>query len=148
MATIAPAALEATRLEELTPADLPDVAAYLHQTYGELPGLAQYRQWIGALRQECFERRAAAMDPQGQLAAWTKAMTRQFGPRVRVHGFDYSWPAALGVVRYGEAPDHWDRMLGTEAPRFTAEDLRRADRWRREGKPPEGVQYLTPGQEN
>lgn len=122
-------------LEQYTAEDIADEAATLNRTYGADGGLTEYRQWIGALRQECFERRAAAMDPGKALAGWVGQMAARHGPRVQVHGVEYGWLAALGVARYGEAPGHWPAA-------FTPDDVIRAKRWLYDGNVPDGVRYI------
>lgn len=123
-------------LEQFTPEAIADQAATFNRTYGSDGGLREYFAWIGQLRQECFERLAGAMDPDGQLRDWVGQMVARHGPRVKVFGITYSWSAALGVVRYGEAPGHWPAL-------FTADDVHRAKRWLYQGSTPEGVTYIT-----
>lgn len=123
-------------LEQYTPEELADEAARMHQTYGAEGGLHEYRALVAGLRQECFERRARAMDPEGLLRDWSAEMTARHGPRVQVHGITYSWRAALGVARYGEGPEHWPAA-------FAAEDVHRAKRWLHQGAVPEGATYIT-----
>lgn len=123
-------------LEQFTPQEIADEAARLHGLYGADGGRREYFVWLHGLRRECFERRAAAMDPTQALTDWVGQMTAQHGPLVQVFGISYSWPAALGVVRYGEAPDHWPAA-------FTEDDVHRAKRWLYQGAVPEGVTYIT-----
>jgi hypothetical protein len=123
-------------LEQYTPQALADEAARLHQTYGAEGGLREYRALVAGLRQECFNRRARDMDPDGLLRDWAAEMTARHGPHVHVHGITYTWPAALGVARYGEDPEHWPDA-------FAAADVHRAKRWLYQGVVPEGVTYIT-----
>lgn len=123
-------------LEQYTPKAIADEAARLNRTFGAEGGLAEYFDWIGKLREECFERLAGAMDPTKELSGWVGQMTARHGPRVEVHGVAYSWLAALGVARYGEAPGHWPAA-------FSTDDVIRAKRWLYDGNVPEGASYIT-----
>lgn len=123
-------------LELLTPQAMAARAAELQKLYGPEDGLTEYREWIGKLRQECFERRAKTMDPEGALTVWVEKMTMLHGPRVRLHSIAYSWLAALGVARYGEACAFWPAQ-------FSEHDVIRAKRWLYRSKMPEGATYIT-----
>ena len=123
-------------LEQYTPDEINAEAAKLHRTFGAEGGATEYFQWIGALREECFERLALTMDPTKALSGWVAQMTARHGPKVRVHRGTYSFLAALGIARYGEAPDHWPAA-------FSEEDVIRAKRWLYNGNVPEGVTYIT-----
>lgn len=126
------------RLEDVTPQEMADEATRLHRLYGAEGGTREYLTWIGGLRQECFERRVRQMDPEGKLEQWEADMTAKYQtPRVMIFAHEYTWLAALGVARYGEAPDHWP-------DRFTDEDVVRAKRWLYNGNAPEGTTYLPP----
>lgn len=124
-------------LEQYTPDEIAAEAQRLSTLYGADGGLQEYKLWIAGLRQECLERKAKTMDPTGAVAGWAKQMQLKHEKRVEVlvHGIQYSWPAALGVVRYGEAPDFWPTA-------FSDEDVIRAKRWLYQNVTPEGVTYL------
>jgi hypothetical protein len=115
------------RLEDLTPEQMTDKAA-------ELRDVEAYFAWLTPIREEAFERRAMALTGAANFAPFVSAMATLHGPRVRVWRNTLSWLAALAVVRYGEALDHWPAA-------WSIEDLQRAQRWL-DGKVPEGVTYI------
>src|SRR5688572_20341169 len=92
-------------LEQYTAAEINEEAARLSRQFGPDNGAKEYRVWIGKLRAEAFERRAATMDPSGALTDWVGQMTAKYGPKVQLHGVTYGWLAALAVARFGEDPN-------------------------------------------
>lgn len=76
-----------------------------------------YMQLAG-MRRAAYREHVAAMTIAPSMGALIEQLTQRHGERVKVWHNVVSWPVALMIARYGEAPEHWP----TE---FTADDERR-----------------------
>jgi len=92
---------------------------------------------LAAIAQDRRERWAKLLEGREESAdirTWAASMATLYGPMVRVHRSRLDWITALYVTRYGEAEDFWPAQLGPD-------DLRKAQRWLRGERRPDGVVY-------